>query len=286
VNADKVRHSRTIIPIGLVLLCLASCGVRRTYTEPGGPVYEGDHSHERAEFTGTVKVVSYNIALGERTGLAVGEFREIPELRDADIILLQEMDPAGAAAMAESLEYDYVYYPSVLHVKHGKDFGTAILTRWLIVSHRKVMLPYEDPIRKSRRAITVAEVTAGAQHALVASAHTETAWMNIDRREAQADSLVRSLVGGHRHAIVGGDFNTFSWEALETLDAVFGRVGFERATAGIGPTAEWGPLDIFELELDHIYVRGFDVVEAGKVSEAHASDHKPVWAVLKPRPGD
>jgi endonuclease/exonuclease/phosphatase family metal-dependent hydrolase len=283
---ERMTKSRAIALVVLTLLLAASCGVRRTYTEPGGPFYEGDHSPGPADLEDTGKVVSYNIAMGEQIDLAVKEFREFPELRDADVILLQEMDAAGAKAMAESLGYEYVYYPSVLHVKHGKDFGTAILTRLPIVSHSKVVLPYEDPVRKSRRVITVAKVASGVHQVLLVSSHTETAWMNIDRRVAQADSLVRSVVGGHQYAVVGGDFNTFSWEALEELDAIFFRAGFQRATAGIGSTARWGPLNIFELELDHIYVRGFDVVEAGKVWEAQASDHKPVWAIIKPSPGD
>ena len=281
-----MRKSRAAVTIPLVLLVLASCGVRRTYTEPGGPVYRGNYCAAPAKLTETAKVVSYNIALGRRVDLAVEEFRETPELLDADIVLLQEMDPDGTAAMAESLGFDFVYYPSVIHAKHGKDFGTAVLTRFAIMSHRKVLLPYQDPVRKSRRAITVAEVAADVGQVLVASVHTETAWMNIDRRVAQADSLVQSLVGGHRYAIVGGDFNTFSLNALEELDAIFTAAGFRRASAGIGSTADWGPLNLVELELDHIYVRGFEIVESGKVRDAHASDHKPVYVVLKPRPAD
>jgi endonuclease/exonuclease/phosphatase (EEP) superfamily protein YafD len=49
---------------------------------------------------------------------------------------------------------------------------------------------------------------------------------------------------------------------------------------------EVDPLGIFRLEMDHIFSRGFEVLETGKVDEAGASDHKPVWAVLKPRPAD
>ena len=277
-----MRNLRSIALLTLILPLLVSCGVRRTYTDPEGPVYYGDFCPVPPEFSGTLKVVSYNIALGERTGLAVREFWEAPDIRDADVILLQEMDGAGAAAMAESLGYDYVYYPSVVHVKHDKDFGTAILTRWCITSHRKVLLPHQDPVRRSRRALAVAEISAGDMEVVVISAHTETAWMSFDRRVAQADSLVRSLVGAHKYAVVGGDFNTFSWQAVEALDGIFEKAGFVRATAGIGSTARWGPLGIFELELDHIYARGFEAVSAGKVWEAEASDHKPVWTILRP----
>lgn len=278
----KMRNTRAFAFLVLCLALLSSCGVRQTYTDPEGPVYSGDHAPAPGEFTGALKVVSYNIAMGQRTNLAVREFWEVAEIRDADVILLQEMDARGAGAIAESLGCDYVYYPSVVHVKHGRDFGTAVLTRWSITAHRKIILPYHDPVRKSRRAITVAEIRAGGLDILAVSAHTETAWMSLDRRVAQSDSLVRSLVSEHDHAIVGGDFNTFSSDALDALDGFFERAGFSRATTGVGSTAGWGPLDLFELELDHIYTLGFEVLDAGKVWEAHASDHKPVWAVLRP----
>ncbi len=283
VNIERMKRAPIAFFLLSGLLCAASCSVPKTYTSPEGPVYEGAYSCETRRTAGKVTVVSYNIALGERIDLAVAEFRGAPALRCADIVLLQEMHPEAVRAMAESLGYDYVYYPSVVHVKHGKDFGTAVLTRWPIVSHRKLLLPYEDPVRGSRRAITVAEVAVGAYEVLVASVHTETAWMNIDKRVAQADSLIRSLTAGRPYAVIGGDFNTFSWEAVEALDAMFERAGFVCATAGVGYTAAWGPLSLFEFEMDHIYVRGFDVVDRGKVWDARASDHKPVWAVLRPR---
>lgn len=265
-------------------LLLLSCAVQKTYTDPEGPEYTGDYCKFEPAFAGSIKVVSYNIKLGRRIEEAIGEFRTFPDLTDADIVLLQEMDPAGVEIFAESLEYDYVYYPTMVHVKHGRDFGNAVLSKWCILDRRKVPLPYEDPVRRARRALTVAVLAVGEHEVWVASTHTETAWLSLERRVSQVDSLVRSMVGEAPYAVIGGDFNTDSARSVGIMEGVFTRAGFERATSGVGPTVEVDPLGIFRLEMDHIFSRGFDVIDAGKVDDVGASDHKPVWAVLRPRP--
>jgi endonuclease/exonuclease/phosphatase family metal-dependent hydrolase len=267
-------------------LLLLSCAVQRTYTDAEGPEYTGDYCKFEPAFAGSIRVVSYNIKLGSRIDQAIGEFRTLPDLRSADIVLLQEMDPVGVETFAESLEYDYVYYPTMVHAKHGKDFGNAVLSKWCIRDRRKIPLPYEDPVRKARRALTVAVLAVGDHEVWVASTHTETAWLSLEKRVAQVDSLVRSVVGQAAYAVIGGDFNTDSNRSVEIMEQIFTRAGFERATTGLGPTVEVDPLGIFRLEMDHIFSRGFEVLETGKVDEAGASDHKPVWAVLKPRPAD
>jgi endonuclease/exonuclease/phosphatase (EEP) superfamily protein YafD len=49
----------------------------------------------------------------------------------------------------------------------------------------------------------------------------------------------------------------------------------------MGATQQLDPLGLLKFELDHIFSRGFEVMSAGKVKEAKASDHIPVWTVLK-----
>lgn len=262
---------------------LLSCAVQKTYTDAEGPEYTGDYCKFEPAYEGSIKVVSYNIKLGRRIDEAIGEFRTLPELRDADIVLLQEMDPAGVEAFAESLEYDYVYYPTMVHAKHGRDFGNAVLSKWCILDRRKILLPYEDPVRKARRALTVAVLAVGKHEVWVASTHTETAWLSLEKRFAQVDSLVKSLVGDAVYVVIGGDFNTDSYRSVEIMEEIFAGAGFDRATSGVGSTVEVDPIGIFRLEMDHIFSRGFQVESAGKVDDARASDHKPIWAVLRPR---
>ena len=81
--------------------------------------------------------------------------------------------------------------------------------------------------------------------------------------------------------IVGGDFNTDVDYSVLGTERIFRKAGFIRATKGLGYTSRGDPIGILKWEFDHIYVRGFEVLNAGKHEEAEASDHLPIWAVLK-----
>ena len=115
-------------------------------SDPMGPVYTGRYGPENTAAKETIAVVSYNIKLAE----AIDDLSGMSELRDADILLLQEMDHEGTESIASALRYNYVYYPASIH-KTGKDFGNAILSRWPIHSHRKIILPHERWDNKQRR---------------------------------------------------------------------------------------------------------------------------------------
>jgi endonuclease/exonuclease/phosphatase (EEP) superfamily protein YafD len=78
--------------------------------------------------------------------------------------------------------------------------------------------------------------------------------------------------------IVGGDFNTVSSRSIADLDDRFGGIGLERATRHVGVTTTRLPISF---AMDHIYTRGMSVLDAGKHSQAKASDHLPVWAHLE-----
>jgi hypothetical protein len=143
---------REVILIGFMLLCVLSCTpVRESYTHPEGTRYMGQFAEETPEVDGQFKVVTYNIKLGKKLEQAIYELEQQEGLRDADVIFLQEMDANGVYEMAKRLQYDYFYYPAALHSTHDKGFGNAILSKWPIKEHQKIVLPHEHPIRKMYR---------------------------------------------------------------------------------------------------------------------------------------
>jgi endonuclease/exonuclease/phosphatase (EEP) superfamily protein YafD len=80
-----------------------------------------------------------------------------------------------------------------------------------------------------------------------------------------------------RPAIVGGDFNSFTGAAVKRIEKHYGQAGFVRASRGCGYTfVRFG----IRMPPDHIFAKGFDIKEAGKLAEAKASDHLPIWATL------
>ncbi|MFC1799773.1 endonuclease/exonuclease/phosphatase family protein [Candidatus Eisenbacteria bacterium] len=266
----------------LLPLCLFwGCSQKKVYTDSDGPYYEGAHCEFNPEFTGSIKVVSYNIKLGEEIARAISELTGVPELCGADIILLQEMDPEGTGQIAEELGYNYVYFPAAIHAKHSREFGNAILTRWPITDSWKLLLPHQDPIRKNRRIAAVATIAIDKYEILTYSVHTEMVWLALDERIAQVDSVIRSVSEIYSHVIIGGDFNTESDYYVGVAEDLFEGAGFIRASRGVGPTSKTGPAGLVDLRLDHIFTRGFSVLDKGKVDDMQASDHLPIWVKLK-----
>jgi endonuclease/exonuclease/phosphatase family metal-dependent hydrolase len=278
------------LPVSLLILALtaSSCGSIKNYLDPEGPVLEGDYAGEshRADTPDTIKVISYNVKFGKKIDTAIEELRTVPYLRLADIILLQEMDGAGVRIIADSLDLEYVYYPASVHRAHGRDFGNAVLSRWPIEDFRKILLPHSKPTDDQKRIAVGATVAAGDLRIRVFSVHTETFWMNYDKRLEQADSLVRAVSRDYSHLVIAGDFNTPFGRNVKDIEKSFTASGFVRASSGVGWTARVLPFGLWKMELDHIFVKGFEILGAGKFEEGKASDHVPLWTILKPLPPD
>ena len=115
---------------------------KHNYTHPYKPRYASLNAVcEKRKFDGIIKVITYNIKLSKKIDKAAQLLAQHDDLNDADIICLQEMDPAGVKHIAHALKYNYVYYPAILHPRSEKDFGNAILSKWPIVSDQKIILP-------------------------------------------------------------------------------------------------------------------------------------------------
>ncbi len=108
-------------------------------------------------------------------------------MKEADIILLQEMNEEGVDKIAKSLEYNYVYYPASIHTHHGKNFGNAILTKMQISDSQKIILPYQNPKNGQKRIAVSATILINDYKVLVYSVHTETFWLSSRQRGSQLD---------------------------------------------------------------------------------------------------
>ena len=88
----------------LVLAAVLGCATGRNYTDPDGPRYAGG----TAVVTGVtnaaaLRVVSFNIEYALRVDSAIAVLAGDPALRNADVILLQEMDENGTRRIADTL---------------------------------------------------------------------------------------------------------------------------------------------------------------------------------------
>ncbi len=242
-----------------------------SYLDPAGPVYRGS-SHAAVEFDGAIRVVTFNIAYARHVDRASFALRSHPDLRGADVVVLQEMDAPGVAAMAEVLGLSYVYYPVSLHPKSGRDFGNAVLSPWRIDESRKLQLPPESRRHKQARAAVRARVRIGGRAVQVYALHLGAPFSasGADRRRQAAVVLAdtRSVADP---VIVAGDLNSYA------LGAHFEWEGFAWTTKRVGGSVRG-------FSFDHVFVRGLPLAaaRAGVARQVKdASDHRPVWADLR-----
>lgn len=272
------KNILTFVVLVLGICHIQSCSSVRNYTSPLGPKFSGSFAKSRPVFDGTIKVVSFNIKFSRKIDHAIYELYEYDELKDADIILLQEMDAQGSELVAKALRYNFIYYPASVHGKHDRHFGNAVLSKWPMKDEMKVILPHEDVKKRQKRIAVAATIVVDTFEVRAYSVHTETIWLSQEKRLAQADSLIRSIAAGFEYVIVGGDFNTYNASSLEATESLFNDNGFTRASKGSGATERIGP---FGMTLDHIFTKGMRILSVSKPQETRASDHLPISLELK-----
>jgi endonuclease/exonuclease/phosphatase family metal-dependent hydrolase len=260
----------------LVLLASGGCRTGRNYVEVSGPRYAGGASAAVAAASpgNTLRVVSFNIERALRVDRAIAVLSAEPALRDADIVLLQEMDERGTRQVAEAFGMGYVYYPGTFSLKTRRDFGNAVLSRWPIVSDTKVRLPHAGAFGRLQRTATAATIQVGPSLIRVYSTHLGTminatpAAQRAQLRTVLADAEPYPLV------ILGGDMNSH------------GVVRVARTRGYEWPT-EHGPRTTRFGRWDHILLKGLHAagpLGSGTILDVRgASDHRPVWTVARLR---
>ncbi len=266
---------RIVTAILFTLAAGIGCRAMINYESPVGPRYAAVHPPKStvepyaSVNVSTLRVVTYNVQYGRQVNRAIYALRHYGPLRDADIILLQEMDAPATQQIAEALEMAYVYYPAGVNGHTHRDFGNAILSRWPITTDEKLLLPHLGRIRHEQRIATVANVQVGAQTVRVYCLHlgTPSEIGGVKRRD-QAH-VVLADAAQYPLAIVGGDMNSHG-------------IGKEFLNAGYLWPTEHDPWTTAIFNWDHIFLKGFGspLKGAGVARDTlGASDHFPVWAV-------
>ena len=273
-------YSGTVAFLLSISNLLSSCGAALNYVEQDFPKYAENLAATPVSPAERITVVTFNLKYAKNVALAIQEFRAWPELAEADIILLQEMNWVGTQEMAKALGYNYLYYPASIHPWTDELFGNAILSKWPISQTEKLMLPYTNPLTKQQRIATAATITIDGLPVRVYSIHLETMLLSQVKRFEQVQTILAHIQKQEQvpHYIVGGDFNMVSAREISMTSSLFSDAGFEAATVGVGATAAkfW--------RLDHIYTKGMQLIEAGKESRSASSDHLPVWIILEALP--
>lgn len=259
----------------LALTATLGCAQASNLMDPAGPRFAADYAPgpDSVRTAGPIRVVSFNIRFAREISRATELLRR-PPLAGADLIALQEMDDQGVDRIARSLHLDYVYYPATIHPTTGKPFGPAILSRWPIERSWKVILPHPSRTRGQRRTATAAVLRIRGVAVLAYAVHLETPVQITPReREDQARAILRDAASFPGPVVIAGDFNG------EEIGLTMRRAGYRWLTEGVGPTVSF-------FNWDHIFVRRLTPAHPGPAAGVvrridGASDHHPVWAVLR-----
>ncbi len=263
-----------------------------------------DIEEEDALLDGDLKAVTYNIHQGFSNDGRVDLVPAYEELEriDADIIFLQEsegiwphtgvVDPVKF--LAQRLDMNYI---RGVDVKEGV-YGVSILSRTRL---RDPEVHFLDS-REDQRVAVSCKATIGGREMTLISVHIGLSQRDREVQIAQLSEIIMEIDG---EVIIGGDFNT---EPDDPIMAPMNNIPFCGAFHGgnvsnvtsVGLSSAWysaqsrnAPLDTctfpaegIDLPREHIDYILFSptmlCVEAGIEDGAEASDHRPVWAVLRP----
>ncbi len=262
--------------LGVAAALLTGCATARNYPYPEGPLYAGVAA-SNARDADTLKVIAFNVQYALHVDRAVALLRLNTELRNPDIVLLQEMDERGAHAFADSLGFSYVYFPASLNPVTRRDFGNAILSRFPIEDAHKIILPHLGRFEHGQRAAVGATIRVGERRIRVYSVHLATFIENGPRARREQLATVLAEADSFPVVVIGGDFNS------GTVPEIALTRGFSWPTRHLGHTEGfWG--------LDHVLLKGLSLAEGpatGLVRDNRgASDHRPVWARIVIPAGD
>ena len=276
--AFALWRSPTGYAISAIIFGLTACSSPNNFPDTKERLFTGNYATGNFQFSGSIKVVSWNCNFGEQLDQIISVLLENEALKNADVLLLQELNEANVDLLALALRYNYVYYPATIHPHNGKNFGNAILSPWPLSGPEKILLPNTQPDYKQDRIAVRSKVLIAGSELAAYSVHLEHLWMLFGRDDSQVDVLVRQVGKEDGLVIVGGDFNSWSPGSIDTLDKQFKEIGLRRVSKGADPTliATGG----VPLTVDHIFASDMFISQAGVWNDFEISDHAAVWALL------
>lgn len=220
--------------------------------------------------SGDIRLVNWNIQKGGDPGWTsdLSAFQE-----DPDLMVLQEV-PASSVAW-ETITADL--YHSFSPGYRTKQSMTGVMT----VSEAKPLtqcnLVSVEPWLRSPKATVITEygLSDTSQTLLVANIHVVNFTFGLQDFEIQIQQALSVLNDHAGPILLSGDFNTWHRGRSEALNRMTDRLGLEMLAY-----EEDHRKRFLGQPLDHIYVRGLEVLEATS-HEVESSDHSPMSVRLR-----
>ncbi len=216
-----------------------------------------------------IRILNWNIQKSSQPGW-VEDLRRLAT--GADLVLLQEA--ILEADLRDQLEGEYhaVFAPGYI----TEDYHSGVLTASRVAPEAHCNLAHQEPWLGTPKATNISRypIAGHPDHLLVVNLHGVNFSLNSTALAQQLNDSSK-LVRQHRGPVIfSGDFNTWSDARMAALQAIMIRLGLHELEY---PDDQ--RIQVFGNTLDHIYVRGLRVVEAG-TAQVTSSDHNPVFATL------
>jgi endonuclease/exonuclease/phosphatase family metal-dependent hydrolase len=253
---------------------------------PLGPASQAARPHYR--------FVAWNVERGARFDGLLEALRTHPFLSEADVLLLTETDTGMvrsgnrnvARDLAHALGMHYAFVPCYLNLTNGSGIeqdlpgsndlglhGNALLSRYPLANVRPVFLENGVDIMASRekrigrQAAVAAEVCFPDVTVTAVSVHLDAQSTQRHRYLQLRDVL--DAVGGAHAVVIGGDWNTSTYNSSHALHAILGF--WLRVLMGVDNVIRnhyLHPYRHFERDLFRLLEeRGFDYRECNRLGE-------------------
>ena len=279
------RAALRVLPLVLAALSVPGCAglpVSTTGVAPVEPLHALAHDADSCEIgpkqTGraalpsidpsAIELLNWNIEKGghEDWGLDLYEYGN-----RATVLTLQEaplVNPGWADHVVESF---HAFAPGF----ETRRTPTGVMTVSTAVPLVQCNFEAREPWLRTPKATLVTEyaLTGRSETLLVVNIHVVNFTLGLGAFEQQLDTASAILSRHDGPVIFAGDFNTWRQARLDHLRALVDSHGLAAVQF-----AEDERKRIFGKPLDHVYVRGLDVVAADTLNTA-TSDHNPmrVW---------
>jgi endonuclease/exonuclease/phosphatase (EEP) superfamily protein YafD len=217
----------------------------------------------------SISVLNWNIQKSSQPGwledlqrLAVG----------SDLVLLQEA--TLEAELRDKLDSNYhaVFAPGY----NSDEYRSGVLTVSSVAPDAHCTLSHDEPWLGTPKATNISRypISGQSEQLLVINLHGVNFSLNSTALAQQLNDS-SNLVSQHQGPVIfSGDFNTWSDIRMNMLQGFMESLGLQALDFPIDQRTQ-----MFGNVLDHIYVRGLQVISAG-TTEVDSSDHNPVHATL------
>ena len=196
---------------------------------------------------------------------------------DHDVVLLQEVTLIPTLrAIVESANLRWVMAVSFQY--KDTDIGVLTAARSAPVASCTERIAEPLIVIPKSSVITWFALNGRSERLAIVNVHAINFALTLGAYEAQMAALADALVKHQGPIIFAGDLNTWTAIRVAAVDDVARRLGLSEITF-----SEDKRTLFFGKQLDHIYVRGLEVVSSAAIPVT-SSDHNPVSAILRVRP--